>query len=129
MTITLSEDGITIDLKDIEWVNEYSESPVVQAVEWSLSGASIIDCAVKQSGLSIVLAGSESRAWLSTADADQIRTWRDIPAKQMNLLLRGVVRRVVFDHRATAFEARPLFDVSDAPADWPHAISLRFLTV
>lgn len=129
MSIFLSADGISIDLTDIAYLNEYSESPVVQSVEWSVDGSAVIEHATKLSGLSIVLAGSDQRAWLARSDADQVRTWRDIPGKPMTLSIRGQSRAVIFDHRSSAFEAKPIGDVSEAPADWPHAITLRFLTV
>lgn len=129
MTIALSADGTSVSLSDIEWLNEYSESPVVQSVEWSVDGSAVIDHATKKAGLSIVLAGSDRRAWLSRADADVIRTWRDTPGKEMALAIRGKTISVIFDHRSTAFEAKPVADVSEAPADWPHYITLRFLTV
>lgn len=55
------------------WTNEQEWTPYVQALDYSLTGALIVERAVKQAGRPIRLAGAEDRAWVSQATMDALR--------------------------------------------------------
>ena len=130
MSSSLSDGLTTLALPDdLDWKNANSASPVAQSTEWSVDGALIVDVNAKQAGLPIVLEGAEDRAWMRRSEVDQVRAWSRIPGQPFTLTLGEQVFSVIFDHGAGALEARALHDVYDPPADWPHRVSLKFLTI
>lgn len=129
--ITVS-DGITnVTLPDdIEWQDERAWQPVVQAAEFGITGALVVEAAAKLAGRPITLAGGDDRAWVARSVVDQLAIWHGIAGKQLTLNLRGVVRSVMFrHHEGNALEAKPVADVADPPADWPHVMTLRLMEI
>lgn len=118
-----------IDLPDqLAWEDEFSWQRVVQATEYTTTGALVIDAWVKQSGRPITLAGSEKRAWCERGDLLTLRTWASQPGLQMTLTgLRSTTRTVVFDHAAGAINAQPVVDFSDPIDSDPYAVTLKFI--
>lgn len=114
---------------DLEWVDEFAWQPVTQAIEYSLSGALIVDVGTRQAGRPITLAGTDERCLLRRAALDQINTWAALPGAVLRLTLRGVARDVVFRHQDGAVDARQL--VAGAPIDTDggglYAVTLKFM--
>lgn len=112
--ITLAYDGTTLDLTDrLVWVDEFGWSPVQQATAWSTTGALLVDVAMKLAGRPITLDGRPSNAWIERSVADAIAAWAQLPAIELQLVLRGVARAVIFDHEKRGFEAEPLWQLAD----------------
>ena len=81
MSITLSLAGTTLALSDrLAWTDEFSWSPVQQAMEYSTTGVPLIDLAVKQAGRPITLAGKETATWLPRATCVALEAWAALPA-------------------------------------------------
>lgn len=112
----------------LSWLNEFGWQQVVQASEYTTTGALVVDAWAKQSGRPITLAGSETRAWCERGALLTLRNWASQPGLQMTLTgLRGTSRTVVFDHEAGAIDAAPIIDLADPIDTDPYAVTLKFL--
>lgn len=132
MTITLSDGAITLALDpDLLWEDEFVWAPVVQAVEYSVTGALVVDVGRRQTGRPVTLrAEDDSSGWMTRADMAQLQAWADVEGQQLTLMLRGAARTVLFRHHdGGPFEARPVVHFADpAPTDWVIA-TLRLITI
>lgn len=132
MAITLTHDGVTVALSDrLVWVDEYSWSPIEQAIEYSTTGALLIDVGEKFAGQPITLEGTETSAWITRATCDVLRAWAALPGVVFQLVLRGQTHDVVFDHEGGGFDARPVWNLSDGEqsADQVYLPTYKFLKV
>lgn len=130
MAITLTLAAATVTLSDrLHWSDEYSWSPVEQSIEFTTTGALIVDVGAKQAGREITLEGVATEAWITRAQCDQLKTWAALPGAEMTLLLRGVERTVIFDQARGAFEAQPIWPLQDGEehAEQLYRPTLRFL--
>ena len=129
ITLTNAIAGITLTLPEqLTWPDEFGWQQVVQASEYTTTGALVVDAWAKQSGRPITLAGSETRAWCERGALLTLRTWASQPGLQMTLTgLRGTSRTVVFDHEAGAIDAAPIIDLADPIDTDPYAVTLKFL--
>lgn len=107
---------------DLLWNDEHSWSKVVSNTEYSLSGALIIESAVKQAGRFITLQPPEPEmAWHTRDILDQLLAWASIPDLQMRLTLDdGRVFVVVFRHQeAPVIESEPVTGIASSdPTSW-----------
>ena len=114
MSITLTYDGTTVPLSDrLHWADEYDWSPVEQATAYSTTGALLVDLAEKQAGQPITLEGVETQAWITRAQCDTLKAWAALPGAELDLVLRGVTHRVMFDHEKGGFAAQPVWKLLD----------------
>lgn len=128
--IVLSDGISTIELPgSLDWTDRNAWAPVAQTVTRGLTGGLIVQTATLVAGRPITLAGNERRAWVPRSVADAVQAWAEIGGKQMILALYGATYPVIFRHHdAPAFSARPLLDRANPPADWPHFVTLKFMT-
>lgn len=71
--------------KDLIWPDELTWSKVSQTVEWSLTGALLVQEGVKLKGKNITLNGKDNMAWISRQDGINLMTLRDTPGLIMTL--------------------------------------------
>ena len=57
----------------MSWSDEFAWSPLLQATEYSLTGALIVEQATKQAGRPITLIGGRTWAWLTRAEAATLK--------------------------------------------------------
>lgn len=130
MAITLTHAATTVTLPDaLNWVDEYTWSPVQQSKTYTTTGALLIEEGVKQAGRPITLEGALDATWCTRALVDQLHAWAQTPAITLTLTLRGVARTVTFDHERGALQGLPVLfyaDGSIASDDW-YVPTLRFL--
>lgn len=133
--ITLTDGTTTIELDpDLYWSDEHQFAAVEQSVERSLSGALIVQHAIKTAGRNITLQPIDERsAWMRSAVLDQLRAWEAQPALVLTMNLRGANFNVIFNRaNGSPIEAPPVTFVSDSVdgdfGDW-YRITVRFLTV
>jgi len=82
--LTSASPYYTIDLpKDLEWEDESTWSPVEQVLEYSLTGALLIQTGVKLKGRNITLSGKDDMCWITRADYDKLILMRNIPDLEM----------------------------------------------
>jgi hypothetical protein len=114
------------------WVNEYAWSPAAQEARWGTTGALLLHVGLRQAGRPIELDGRDSEAWLARADCIQVQQWAAQPGQTFELLLRGALRTVVFDHGGgNAFEADPIWRLADGEytPELEYRPHLKFLEV
>ena len=132
MAITLTYSGQTVELSDrLDWTDEFAWTPVVQAIDYSLTGAPLISAGTRQAGRPITLEGTQTAAWTTRSNCALLAAWANVADAQLQLVLRGQVWQVRFDHEKKGFEARPLHRLVDADvhADQVYLPTLRLLTV
>lgn len=121
---------VTVSLPEaLNWVDEYTWSPVEQTKTYTTTGALLIETGLKQSGRPITLEGAEDRTWCTRALVDQLHAWAATPGIVLALTLRGEARNVTFDHERGALQGLPLLFFSDGSiqsTDW-YVPTLRFL--
>lgn len=128
MTLTYLSTTLTLP-SDLIWRDEYDWHPVVQSVEYSTTGAMIVDAMTKQAGRPITLMAGENFAWMQRSTVAQLKTWAAIAGAEFVLSLNGTSFNVIFDHTQTAFEASPVVEFS-APLDSDYyVLTLRFLEI
>ncbi len=132
--ITVGATTLALD-PDLYWADEFAWSPVEQAVEYSLTGALIVDHGLRLAGRPITLdAPDDNAAWMSRAVLTQLQTWEADPAlASMTLDLRGTTFSVIFRrHDGAPVEARPVTFVADPLpggfGDW-YLTTLRFMVI
>lgn len=130
MSITLTRSNITLNLpEDLYWSDE-DWSPVEQSVETSLTGALIIQSAVKTNGRPLTLQPEDDSSAAMTRDTlTTLRNWAADPASQMTLTLRGQNYNVIFRHQDKAIESRPFVHYSDVADSDFYFVTLRFTVI
>lgn len=119
---------------DLFWSDEFEWSPVSQSIQRSLTGALLVDHAVRTAGRPITLQpADDSSGWMSGAVLRQLKAWEANPSLRLTLNLRGVSRQVIFlRDGAKPVEARPVVYVADPqPGELGdfYLITVRFLEV
>ena len=78
--------GLDVQLpQDLEWVDEFSWSPIQQNIETTLTGALVVQESKQLRGRPITLVGKEDMAWITRAVGDQLSTMRNTAALTMIL--------------------------------------------
>jgi uncharacterized protein YbjT (DUF2867 family) len=131
MAITLSVGADVVELDpDLFWADENNWHPVEQSAQRTLTGALIVSIARRIAGRPITLQPEDdSSAWMASADIELLKGWAAEPGQEMQLLLRGVERTVIFRHQDTALEALPVVHYRDVDGnDW-YRPTLRFMEI
>lgn len=128
-TITLTDGVTTLALPGaLEWTDRLW-SPVSQSVTRGLTGKPIFQTAMLDAGRPITLQGGTNRAWVPRASIDQLHAWASIPGQTLTLNIAGQVFSVLLRHNeAPALDAKPIADLANPPANWPHALTLKLIT-
>lgn len=134
MTITLSDTSITLALPDdLRWADEATWSRVQQAVERSITGALLVQIGerINDTGRPITLAPPDPEAaWMSRATLNQLLAWRDVPGKQLTLILRGTTHQVLFRHQdEPVIDAEPVKFVSDEDGTDLYLVTIRLMKI
>lgn len=114
----------TVELPDdLAWPDRYSWQAVDVSVEYSLTGAAIIQSAEKQAGRPITLQSTEQRAWVTRAIVDALKGLQADADATYTLSVRNESYTVAIQ----AVEAEPLWDLADDSDQC--AITLKMITV
>lgn len=103
----LTMSGTTLELPNsLLWVDQFAWSPAVQAKEYSLTGALIVDGATRLAGRPITLRSpDEESGWFTQEQLDQLYAWSSVPLLTGTLTLDGVSFDVMFDRESAPLEA------------------------
>lgn len=130
ITLTHTPSSTTLTLPDaLNWVDEYTWSPVQQTKAYTTTGALLIEEGVMQAGRPITLEGQIESTWCPRSMVDQLHTWANSAGIVLTLTLRGVAHSVTFDREKGALQGLPVTffaDASIASDDW-YVPTLRFL--
>ncbi len=107
-------DGVALLLPDdLLWSDEHAWSPAVSSVSYLLTGALLVQSAVRQAGRPITLVGAQDMAWVTRAVVGTLQAWAAVPLAtstgRFELTLADTrVFTVAFRHFETAIEAEPV---------------------
>jgi hypothetical protein len=119
--ITLTHLTTTVTLPaDLDWTDEYDWHPVMHAVDYTLTGALVVQTSTRQAGRNITLEGSNSSGWMARSDLDALRALAAIEGAVCTLSMPGRAdKQVMFRHQDTAVQAHPVYTpVPPAADDW-----------
>ncbi|MBB1074469.1 hypothetical protein HUU62_08605 [Rhodoferax sp. 4810] len=106
MSITLNDLELPNGLR---WIDEYTWTPVVQNAEYSLTGAMVIEEAIKLAGRPMTLLGGDRFAWIRRSALNQLKALLDIPTPSLTLTLHDNRQFVVIPDRNNSYlEISPL---------------------
>ena len=120
----------TINLPDyIWWEDETDWTPVEQSVEYSTTGALLVDLAVKLAGQPLTLVGDESTAWVTREAVLGLQAFAAVPGKEMTVAIHGRSFQAMFRHDGgKPVDAEPVVRITPpADDDWYVLKALRFL--
>ena len=130
MATTLTYLTTTVTLHDdMRWPNEFSWTPVQQTTQYTITGALIVDAAVKLTGRPISLEGDSTSGWLTYSTVQQLQSLASVVGAEMTLNLRGQARTVVFDHASGAIVATPVGPEAVPEGTDYYVVSLKFIEV
>jgi hypothetical protein len=125
--------GVTLTLPDdLLWSDEHAWTPAVASVSYLLTGALLVQSAVRQAGRPITLAGPMDMAWVTRGVVGTLYEWAAVPlgetAGRFELaLLDGRTFTVAFRHTDTAIEAEPVLGFPARSPDDKYRLTLRLL--
>ncbi len=133
MRTTLSDGTTTVALNpDLFWSDEHNWAPVEQAVDRTITGALIVQSALRTAGRPITLEPeADSSAWTTLATVTALRNWAAVPGKTLTLTLRGTARTVLFRHQDGGLEAKPVVQYRDGeelPSDF-YLCTIRLMEI
>lgn len=133
MILTNLTTGASVALSDdLMWTDEHSWSPVVSTVEESLSGAVIIEAAMRKAGRPITLAAPDAEsAFHARSIVDVLAEWAALPLARFTLRMRNerVFKTIMRLHEAPALEVKPVKGFYTANPSDPWQIKLKLMEV
>lgn len=106
--------GVALPLPDdLLWTDEHAWTPSVSSVSYLVTGALLVQSAVRQAGRPITLAGAIDMAWVTRATVAALYEWAAVPlgvsSGRFELTLADSrVFVVAFRHGETPVEAEPV---------------------
>ena len=99
----------TIELPDdLEWVDEFSWTPVAQSLEYGATGALFIQESTKQAGRLITLEGADDMGWITRDTAEALQALKDVAGTEMTLELSDERTFTVMFVQGNPIEITPL---------------------
>lgn len=127
---TLTYTSSVIDIPDaMDWPNEFSYRMVEQKTQYSVTGALLIESALKQAGRKIELRGGETWAWMPREDIVALCALANQAGIEIALEFRGESFDVIFDHEAGAIEMTPIQPYEDPDTADNYFAVLRFIVL
>ena len=124
----ISLNGLVLS-NDLNWADRYNWTPVVQKTERSLTGALLVQPALKIKGRKIKLTAESNVGWMPRDKVVALYGYAASPGLQMTFIYRGVTENVIFDHEATAIQANLAMPyVDENNNDWIRVESINLLT-
>lgn len=117
---------------DLQWVDEHNWSPAVGHVEYSVTGALIVESALRLAGRPITLhAPDMTMAWHTRTVVDTLALWCKTPGQEFLLTLDdGRSFTVLFRHHdAPAMESKPVRGFASYDPDDYWQVSLKFMEI
>jgi hypothetical protein len=126
--------SITLHLPDdLLWSDEHHWTPATATVSYLLTGALLIESAVRQAGRPITLTAPDDMAWVTRSTVDQLYDWAAQPERQMQLrFIDARTFTVAFRHQDQAIESAPVLGFPLYTPDAANAryrIQLRLMTL
>lgn len=126
---TISDGTTTITIADgLAWTDEFMWAPVEQSDQRTITGALVVQTAVRIAGRPITLApDDEGSGWMTRAALDQCKVWAAVPGQLLTVTYRSVARTVLWRHQDGAIAASPVQFTNEVDATDFYRATLRFL--
>lgn len=128
-------DGVALALPDdLLWSDEHAWTPAVSTLSYLLTGALLVQSAVRQAGRPITLVGAPDMAWVTRAVVGALQAWAAAPLTSDSgrfelTLADGRVFTVAFRHFETAIDAEPVTGfAARADSDF-YRLTLRLMEI
>ena len=130
----LATGGVLTLPDDLLWADEHAWTPVVASTAYLLTGALLVQSAVRQAGRPITLVGPYDMAWVTRGVVDTLYDWAASPlgetAGRFQLTFADDrMFTVAFRHSDPAIEAEPVLGFPARSADDCYRLTLRLLTL
>lgn len=128
----LSDEVALLLPDDLLWTDEHAWTPAVASTSYLITGALLIQSAIRQAGRPITLVGAADMAWVTRATVEQLRAWAAIPVGSTTgrfalTLADGRSFTVAFRHAETPIESEPVLGFpARADTDF-YRLTLKFL--
>lgn len=125
--------GVALPLPDdLLWTDEHAWTPAVASVSYLVTGALLVQSAVRQAGRPITLAGAIDMAWVTRETVAALHGWAAVPLGASSgrfelTLADSRVFAVAFRHGETPVEAEPVAGFPARSDDDFYRLTLRFL--
>lgn len=125
--------GVALPLPDdLLWTDEHAWTPAVASMSYLVTGALLVQSAVRQAGRPITLAGAIDMAWVTRATVAALYEWAVVPlgvsSGRFELTLPDSrVFAVAFRHGETPVEAEPVAGFPARSDTDFYRLTLRFL--
>ena len=131
MNLKNLSDSNTLSLPDdLLWVDEHAWTPAVTATAYLITGALLIQSAIRQAGRPVTLVSPPDMAWVTRAAVKQLHEWASTPGKTFELLLQDGRRfTVAFRHGDGALEAEAVMGFSAFKAGEFYRVTVRLMEV
>lgn len=116
---------------DLLWIDEHSWNRVQASVEYSLTGALLIETGVKKAGRFITLEAEDDMAWVRRQDLDTLRGWAAHPTQNFELTFDdGRTFNVVFRHQEDdVIDAKPVTGIPSSDPNSYWNVALKFMEI
>lgn len=111
------------------WADEFNWTEVERAAEYSITGALLIDAAVRQAGRPITLEGSDSAGWITRATLLQLQALAQDPDATHALTLADGRAFTVSFAPGTPITAAPVARPELPPSHHPYVATVRLIEV
>lgn len=115
---------------DLTWIDEISWTSVMQAVEYSATGALLIQESSKLSGRPITLTGTQNMGWITRETVDALVVKRDTVGLEMTLTIGGSTKNVMFRQGESPVDVAPVLEGNFFDSeDWYQVNSIKLMEV
>lgn len=119
---------------DLLWTDEHGWTPAVTSLSYLITGALLVQSAVRQAGRPITLVGAADMAWVTRSVVEQLHLWAAQPLSDTSgrfalTLADDRVITVAFRHGDTPIEAEPVLGIpARTDADF-YRLTLRLMEI
>ena len=127
--------GVALPLPDdLLWTDEHAWTPAVTSVSYLVTGALLVQSAVRQAGRPITLAGAIDMAWVTRATVATLHEWAAVPLGESTgrfelTLVDNTVFTVAFRHGETPVEAEPVTGFPARSSSDFYRLTLRLMEI
>ncbi|MBL0422576.1 hypothetical protein JI739_19685 [Ramlibacter sp. AW1] len=130
----LADEVVLLLPDDLLWADEHAWSPAVASNSYLITGALLIQSAVRQAGRPITLVGAPDMAWVTRASVERLRAWAAVPlaanaGRFLLSLADGRTFTVAFRHGDAPVECEPVLGIpAHSDSDF-YRLTLRLLEI
>lgn len=113
------------------WTDEFDWTPVSKAVDYSLTGAMIVQASTRKAGRPITLAATDDRGWrgMTRTKLASLYAMAEAPTATYALTLADGRAFTVMFAADTPIAAHPIYNHDNPPADWPYVVTLKLQVI